>query len=116
MSSNAPSASSAVGSRRSIRWNRAFRRTTTTHPFLPRIYRGALDRYRYFKDMLERVRGVEGDVSGLLVEPGDIDALAADPVLRACLGAARQSLLERRFSRQPAQSLEALLLKCSGVG
>jgi hypothetical protein len=31
-------------------------------PFLPRIYRGALDRYLYFKDMVERVKGVEGDI------------------------------------------------------
>ncbi len=31
-------------------------------PFLPRVYRGALDRYLYFKDMLERVQGVEGDI------------------------------------------------------
>ena len=31
-------------------------------PYLPRIYRGALDRYLYFKDMLERVRTVEGDI------------------------------------------------------
>lgn len=31
-------------------------------PFLPRVYRGALDRYLYFKDMLERVRSVDGDV------------------------------------------------------
>jgi len=31
-------------------------------PFLPRIYRGALDRYLYFKDMLESVRDIEGDI------------------------------------------------------
>lgn len=31
-------------------------------PFLPRVYRGALDRYLYFKDMVEQVRGVEGDI------------------------------------------------------
>jgi hypothetical protein len=31
-------------------------------PFLPRIYRGALDRYLYFKDMLEEVKPVEGDI------------------------------------------------------
>jgi len=31
-------------------------------PFLPRIYRGALDRYLYFKDMVESVRQVEGDI------------------------------------------------------
>ena len=31
-------------------------------PFLPRVYRGALDRYLYFKDMVERVRSVEGDI------------------------------------------------------
>lgn len=31
-------------------------------PFLPRIYRGALDRYLYFKDMVESVGDVEGDV------------------------------------------------------
>lgn len=36
-------------------------------PFLPRIYRGALDRYLYFKDMVESVGDVEGDV----VEWGD---------------------------------------------
>jgi len=31
-------------------------------PFLPRIYRGALDRYLYFKDMVETVRNVDGDI------------------------------------------------------
>jgi hypothetical protein len=31
-------------------------------PFLPRVYRGALDRYLYFKDMVETVRTIEGDI------------------------------------------------------
>lgn len=31
-------------------------------PFLPRVYRGALDRYLYLKDMLEKVRDVQGDI------------------------------------------------------
>lgn len=31
-------------------------------PFLPRVYRGALHRYLYFKDMLDRVRAVPGDI------------------------------------------------------
>lgn len=31
-------------------------------PFLPRVYGGALDRYLYFKDMVERVRDVNGDI------------------------------------------------------
>lgn len=31
-------------------------------PFLPRVYRGALDRYLYFKDMVEKVRAVKGDI------------------------------------------------------
>ncbi len=31
-------------------------------PFLPRVYRGSLDRYLYFKDMVEKVRPVEGDI------------------------------------------------------
>lgn len=31
-------------------------------PFLPRVYRGALDRYLYFKDMVESVADVEGDI------------------------------------------------------
>lgn len=31
-------------------------------PYLPRLYRGNLDRYLYFKDMLESVAGVEGDI------------------------------------------------------
>lgn len=31
-------------------------------PFLPRIYRGSLDRYLYFKDMVECTRTVEGDI------------------------------------------------------
>lgn len=31
-------------------------------PFLPRIYRGSLDRLFYFKDMIERVGGVDGDI------------------------------------------------------
>jgi hypothetical protein len=31
-------------------------------PFLPRVYRGALDRYLYIKDMVEKVQGVEGDI------------------------------------------------------
>jgi hypothetical protein len=30
--------------------------------FLPRIYRGALDRYLYFKDMVEQVQEVKGDI------------------------------------------------------
>lgn len=31
-------------------------------PFLPRVYRGALHRYLYFKDMVEHVREIEGDI------------------------------------------------------
>lgn len=31
-------------------------------PFLPRVYRGSLDRYLYFLDRLERVKGVDGDI------------------------------------------------------
>lgn len=31
-------------------------------PFLPRIYRGALDRYLYFKNMVEQVKAVPGDI------------------------------------------------------
>lgn len=31
-------------------------------PFLPRVYRGALDRYLYFKDMVEQVQEVDGDI------------------------------------------------------
>jgi O-methyltransferase len=31
-------------------------------PFLPRIYRGSLDRYLYFLERLESLRGVEGDI------------------------------------------------------
>ena len=31
-------------------------------PFLPRVYRGALDRYLYFANMVEQVRGIEGDI------------------------------------------------------
>jgi hypothetical protein len=31
-------------------------------PFLPRVYRGALDRYLYFKDMVEKVQDVDGDI------------------------------------------------------
>lgn len=31
-------------------------------PFLPRVYRGSLDRYLYFLDQLEKLRGVEGDI------------------------------------------------------
>ena len=31
-------------------------------PFLPRVYRGALDRYLYFKDMVEQVKAVDGDI------------------------------------------------------
>ena len=31
-------------------------------PFLPRVYRGALDRYLYFLSQIERVRDVEGDI------------------------------------------------------
>jgi hypothetical protein len=31
-------------------------------PFLPRIYRGKLDHYLYFKDMLEKVAKVDGDI------------------------------------------------------
>lgn len=31
-------------------------------PFLPRVYRGSLDRYLYFLDQLEKVRRIEGDI------------------------------------------------------
>jgi hypothetical protein len=31
-------------------------------PFLPRIYRGAVDRYLYFLDQVSRVNDVEGDI------------------------------------------------------
>jgi O-methyltransferase len=31
-------------------------------PFLPRVYRGSLDRIMYFRDQLERVATVEGDI------------------------------------------------------
>lgn len=31
-------------------------------PFLPKVYKGALDRYLYFKDMLEKVSPVDGDI------------------------------------------------------
>ena len=31
-------------------------------PFLPRVYRGSLDRYLYFLDQLDRVRQVRGDI------------------------------------------------------
>ncbi len=31
-------------------------------PFLPRIYRGSLDRWLYFLNQLEKIRGVEGDI------------------------------------------------------
>lgn len=31
-------------------------------PFLPRVYRGSLDRYLYFLHQLERISGVEGDI------------------------------------------------------
>jgi hypothetical protein len=30
-------------------------------PFLPRIYRGSLDRCMYFLSQLKKIRGVEGD-------------------------------------------------------
>lgn len=66
---------------------------------------------------------VEDGVNGFLVEPGDIAALAdrvgrlvADPALRARLGAAGRAIVERRFSTQPAQAFEALLLECTGAG
>lgn len=31
-------------------------------PFLPRVYRGSLDRYLYFLSQLERIREIEGDI------------------------------------------------------
>lgn len=31
-------------------------------PFLPRVYRGSLDRYLYFLNQLERISGIEGDI------------------------------------------------------
>jgi len=31
-------------------------------PFLPRVYRGSLDRYLYFFDQLEKLKGIEGDI------------------------------------------------------
>ena len=31
-------------------------------PFLPRVYRGSLDRYLYFLDQLEKLKGIDGDI------------------------------------------------------
>jgi predicted O-methyltransferase YrrM len=31
-------------------------------PFLPRVYRGSLDRYLYFLDQLNKIRAIEGDI------------------------------------------------------
>jgi hypothetical protein len=31
-------------------------------PFLPRVYRGSLDRYLYFLDQVQAVKGVQGDI------------------------------------------------------
>jgi hypothetical protein len=31
-------------------------------PFLPRVYRGSLDRYLYFLNQLEKLKGVQGDI------------------------------------------------------
>lgn len=31
-------------------------------PFLPRVYRGSLDRYLYFLDQLEKVKSIDGDI------------------------------------------------------
>jgi len=60
---------------------------------------------------------VEDGVSGYLVEPGDVDALAArvaaliaDRSLRARMGEAGRARVERHFTTQPVMEFETLLL------
>lgn len=38
-------------------------------PFLPQVYRGALDRYLYSKDMVKKVQDVDGDIVECSVSP-----------------------------------------------
>jgi glycosyltransferase involved in cell wall biosynthesis len=63
---------------------------------------------------------VEDGVNGYLVEPGDVDALAArvatliaDPALRARMGEAGRARVERDFTTRPVREFEALLLGCA---
>jgi glycosyltransferase involved in cell wall biosynthesis len=60
---------------------------------------------------------VEDGVNGYLVEPGDVDALAAraaaliaDPSLRARMGEAGRARVERHFTIRPVREFETLLL------
>jgi glycosyltransferase involved in cell wall biosynthesis len=60
---------------------------------------------------------VEDGVNGYLVEPGDVDALAArvaglitDPALRIRMGEAGRSRVERDFTTRPVREFETLLL------
>jgi glycosyltransferase involved in cell wall biosynthesis len=62
---------------------------------------------------------VEDGVNGYLVEPGDVDALAArvaeliaDPSLRARMGEAGRARVERDFTSSPVREFETLLLGC----
>lgn len=63
---------------------------------------------------------VEDGVNGYLVEVGDVDALAArvgeliaDPALRAQMGEAGRSRVERDFTARPVREFESLLLDCA---
>lgn len=63
---------------------------------------------------------VEDGVNGYLVEPGDVDALAArvaaliaDPALRARMGEAGRARVEHDFTTRPVREFEALLLGCA---
>ena len=60
---------------------------------------------------------VEDGVNGYLVEPGDVDALAArvaalvaDPALRTRMGKAGRARVERDFTSRPVREFETLLL------
>jgi glycosyltransferase involved in cell wall biosynthesis len=60
---------------------------------------------------------VEDGVNGYLVEPGDVDSLAArvasliaDPALRARMGKAGRTRVERDFTTRPVWEFETLLL------
>lgn len=60
---------------------------------------------------------VEDGVNGYLVEPGDVDALAArvaeliaDPAQRARMGEAGRARVERDYTTRPVREFEALLL------
>lgn len=56
-------------------------------PFLPRVYRGSLDRYLYFLDQLEELKGIDGDILECEVSIGHGARLFL--LMSECLGVER---------------------------